>query len=107
MEINSYHNPGVTLNRQVTSAGKIANKAFANQVSAGNLRKRTQEFEAVLIEQMLSTVQPRSGLFGSGFQGDFYQGFFLRELAARIAESPGLGLAESIYRTLKEEGGDG
>lgn len=101
MEINSYRNPGVDLNRQAVYAGKTLKRA--GKTSGDGLRKEVQEFEAVLVEQMLKAVQPRSSLFGTGFQGDFYQGFFLRELAAKIAEYPGLGLAESIYHTLKTD----
>src|SRR5690554_3303823 len=101
MEINSYRNPGAGLNRQAVPIGETPKRA--GEFPGDDLRKKAQEFEAVLIEQMLKAVQPPSGLFGKGFQGDFYQSFFLRELASKIAEYPGLGLAESIYRTLKQE----
>lgn len=101
MEITSYRNPGIDLNRQAVPAGETRKRA--GEFSGEDLRKKAQEFEAVLIEQMLKAVQPRGGLFGKGFQGDFYQSFFLREIAAKIAEYPGLGLAESIYRALKQE----
>ncbi len=101
MEINSYRNYGVVLNRPAVSTGKTLERA--GEVTGDDLKKKVQEFEAVLIEQMLKAVQPRSSLFGKGFQGDFYQSFFLRELAAKIAEYPGLGLAESISRTIKAE----
>src|SRR5690554_4366953 len=101
MEINSYRNPGIDLNRPAASAGEAINRA--GEAPGDDLRKKAREFEAVLVEQMLKAVQPRNSLFGAGFQGDFYQSFFLRELAARIAEYPGLGLAESIYHTLKTD----
>jgi Rod binding domain-containing protein len=101
MELSIYRNLGVSLNRPVASAGKPLVRA--GEVTGDNLKKRVQEFEAVLVEQMLKAVQPRTGLFGKGFQGDFYQSFFLQELAAKLAEHPGLGLAASIYRTLKTD----
>lgn len=101
MELSIYRKPGVGLNRPVVSAGKPLPRT--GEVSGDDLKKKVQEFEAVLIEQMLKAVQPQSSLFGKGFQGGFYQSFFLRELAAKIAEYPGLGLAESIYRTLETD----
>lgn len=67
------------------------------------LRGKTREFEAILIEKMLSSMQTGSSLFGSGFKGDFFQSLFLQELAKKIAERPGLGLGESIYRSLQQQ----
>ena len=51
---------------------------------------------------MLKAVQPPERPFRQGGPGRLLPELFLRELASKIAEYPGLGLAESIYRTLKQ-----
>lgn len=65
------------------------------------LSEKCREFEAVFVKKMLEVSQPKSSLFGSGMQGDFYRDFYLDEMAKEITKNPGVGLAESMYRALK------
>lgn len=65
------------------------------------LYQKCQEFEAVFIKKMLEVSHPKSSLFGSGMQGDFYRDFYLDEMAKEIAKNPGIGLAENMYRSMK------
>ncbi len=67
------------------------------------LKGKIREFEAILIEKMLGSLAAGSSLFGSGMRGDFYQSLFLQELAKKIAERPGLGVGENIYRSLRQQ----
>jgi len=86
---------------EITRAAELLSFQPSKQNSRAELQEKTREFEAVLIEKMLSSMQPKNSLFGSGFQGDFYQSLFIQEIAKKIAEKPGLGLGDNIYRTLQ------
>lgn|SRR5690554_1554339 len=70
------------------------------------LANKCREFEGVFVQKMLEVCQPKSSLFGSGMQGDFYRSFYIEELAKEMTKNPGLGLAESLYRALQGEQGN-
>jgi Rod binding domain-containing protein len=55
---------------------------------------------------MVETLQSNTNLFGEGVQGEFFRGMFAEEIAKELAKDPGLGLAESIYRTLVDQNND-
>ena len=70
------------------------------------LREKCREFEAILLQKMVETLQSNTNLFGEGVQGDFLRGLFAEEMAKELAKDPGLGLAESIYRALEHQHND-
>jgi len=71
------------------------------------LRDAAQRLEAGFLKEMLSA----SGLghaptaFGGGEGEDQFSSFLLDEQALRLSRSGGIGLAESIYESLKARDG--
>lgn len=68
------------------------------------LKKSCQDFEAVLINQMMSkmreTVQ-KSTLFGSREQEDMFQGMLDEEMSKDMSKSGSLKIADLLYSQLK------
>ncbi|NLC52831.1 MAG: hypothetical protein GX770_02545 [Firmicutes bacterium] len=67
------------------------------------LREKCREFEAILLQKMVEAMQTDTNLFGQGVQGEFFGGMFAEIIAKELAEDPGLGLAENIIRSLREQ----
>ena len=67
------------------------------------LREKCREFEAILIQKMVEVMQGDTNLFGEGVQGEFFGGMFAEIIAKELAQDPGLGLTESILRSLREQ----
>ncbi|MDZ7338317.1 MAG: transglycosylase SLT domain-containing protein [candidate division KSB1 bacterium] len=72
------------------------------------LRHVCQEFESLFIAHLLKTMRECSaeeGLFGEGLGGDVYQSLFEAEVARKIAQTKGLGIADILYRNLVQQTG--
>lgn len=67
------------------------------------LKEKCREFEALLLQKMVETMQEDTNLFGQGVQGEYFGGMFAAELAKELAKDPGLGLADSIIRSLRQQ----
>jgi len=68
------------------------------------LRQACQDFESVLLSQLIKSMrktvpQSDSMLYG-GFSEDIYRSMMDEEIARNIARGPGLGLAEILYGQL-------
>lgn len=70
------------------------------------MRKACQEFEAVLIRQMLSAMRSSASTpsLDGGSVGRTYREMLDSELADRMAEAGGMGIANVLYRYLVEQG---
>ena len=65
-----------------------------------------QNFEALMIRQMLESMQSSQKMFGEGFGGEYFQGMFQDEMAKRISENgQGIGLAKMMYDQLNRTNG--
>ncbi len=67
------------------------------------LRRACQEFESLFLAYLLKTMREANtegGLFGEGLGGDIYESLFEAEVARKIAQNGGLGLADILYRNL-------
>ncbi|HBF37396.1 MAG TPA: hypothetical protein DDW50_08760 [Firmicutes bacterium] len=65
------------------------------------MMKACQNFEAVMIRQMLESMQSSQKMFGEGFGGEYFQGMFQDEMAKEISENgKGMGLAKMMYDQL-------
>jgi flagellar protein FlgJ len=84
------------------SAGRL-NGVRSNhrlKVEDPKLYKTCQDFETVLVRQMLEVMQRSTPMFGKGFGGDFFQGVFQDEIAKDISAGQGFGLADNLYSQL-------
>ena len=68
------------------------------------LRRAAQEFEAAFLAEMLKTagLGKTRGPFSGGAGEDQFASFLVRAQAGEMARAGGIGLAETIYRSLKE-----
>lgn len=75
------------------------NSKGANEVKSPEqqqLYKACTEFEAMLVKQLLETMQSSTQMFGKGFGGDYFQSMFQDQLSQQIA-ADGMGLARTLY----------
>lgn len=57
------------------------------------------EFEALLVKQMLQTMQSSTEIFGKGFGGEYFKDMFQDQLSRQIANG-GMGLAKVLYEQI-------
>lgn len=84
-----------------TSSGGTAGRA-EGVLAAG------REFERLLVEQMLRSMQESldEGMFSQqGVSNDWYGSLFNQELSRELTEGPGLGVARTLLQQLDTEGG--
>lgn len=68
------------------------------------LRKTAREFEAVFIKEMLTHAGLDKALAGdSGHGGAAFSSMLVETYASNIADKGGFGLADQIYRQLKDQ----
>lgn len=69
------------------------------------LRAACAEFESIFIYQLLKTMReavPTSTLFHGGLSEDIYTSMFDQEVAKKVAEKKGIGLAERLYEDFSQ-----
>jgi peptidoglycan hydrolase FlgJ len=95
----------------VINSAKIENaknilKSEHNHKSSYELKKATQNFEAIfinmLIQSMWKTI-PESGLFEKNSATNIYEGILQSALSEEIAGKGGLGMAEMLYQQISKE----
>lgn len=79
-----------------------------NNLSATEKQKLVQaskQFESLLTSMMLKSMnQTSGGMFGEeSFGGDFFETIFQSEIADKISNGTGLGIADQIYKRLTGE----
>ncbi|MGF7184800.1 flagellar protein FlgJ [Desulfitispora alkaliphila] len=89
---------------QADSFAKALEKAAEKQDSK-ELKAAAQQFESYflhhMLKQMRSTV-PKSDLMPTSFAEEIYQDMLDQEYSTLMAEGKGIGLADLIYKQLKE-----
>ena len=92
---------GLELTKVPTSTSQQA--VAAKQ--AKRIDKAAKDFEGLLLytllKQMWATV-PRSAFFDSGLSTQFYREMYLDEVAKRVAEGGGIGIAQAVQRELTD-----
>jgi soluble lytic murein transglycosylase-like protein len=81
-------------------AGVADSRYSATQLK--KLKKAAQDFEAIIITQMLKNMRrsmPESQLFGNGFAGDMYQSMFDETMAETMAGKGVFQLSDNILRS--------
>jgi Rod binding domain-containing protein len=69
------------------------------------LKMACQEFEALFLEYLLSTMRksiPKSGLLGNSQEEEMYTSLFDQELCAKLSQQKGLGLGDLLYNQLQK-----
>lgn len=69
------------------------------------LREAAKQLEASFLTEMLKSAglgKSREGLGGGGAGEEQFSSFLIRAQAEKITEAGGIGLAESLYNTLKD-----
>lgn len=87
--------PYASANTAADSTGLAAAKA--------RLHEATDDFEAILVRQLLSSMRSTltdGGMFGDGLAGDVYSSFMDDAIAEKVTESGGLGLSDILYNRL-------
>ncbi len=82
-------------------------KALEQKDQKAALKKACQEFEALILYQILKGLEktvPESGLLPKSFQHEVYQDLFFQEVSRTLAKR-GTGLADLLYRQLSKTGG--
>ena len=83
----------------------VSPKAVPANQQFAPLRKACQDFESLMLRQMLksmrSTVQ-QNGLLGESHSGDIVQGMFDDNLAQVMADKNGIGIADILFERLKD-----
>jgi len=66
-------------------------------------KKACRDFEALILNQMITRMRkgvPKSGLVDTSHAHEMYQSLHDQQLAAKMAESGGIGLADIMYKQL-------
>ena len=96
---------GVNLQLESLRSGVARAQGAEGETRLRELKKATQEFEAVFIGYMLkvmrSTVEPADEE-GSALGKDVYLSMFDQEIALQMARNSSLGIGEMMYRQLEQ-----
>ena len=91
---------------QIQPANTLALKKMGQTADTANeakLKKACKDFEAIILQQLLSAMRksvPKGGLLESGFSQDMYQSMYDENLAQEMANGKGIGLADTLFRQL-------
>ena len=70
------------------------------------LRQACADFEAIILEKMLSTARksiPKAGLIDGGFAEETYQSMYDFELSKKMAQGKGTGMGELLYKQISRQ----
>ena len=84
--------------------GAQAPKKTKQNTDEKAIRKACQDFESLLVNQMLEQMRrtvPKSGFLDEGSAGQIYHSMLDGELAKQISQQKGIGLAPIIYRQIE------
>ena len=78
----------------------------ADNKDEARLKEACQDFEALLINKMLSTMReslPEGGLFEKSFAEKMYEAMLDEEMSTKMAQGRGMGLGELLFKQLTSE----
>ncbi len=93
---------------QVTGNGKIKNlgQSADKRIKEERLKAACAQFEALFVYQLLKRMRdtiPKAALFHGGLGEDTYTSMFDQEVASKLAEGKGIGLAQRLYEKFSEQ----
>ena len=80
-----------------------ATPTMSNNMNAGKIQKTAEDFEAFFLGQMLQPMFASidtSGPFGGGHAEKVWRSMMVDEIGKSIAKSGGIGLADSVQRSI-------
>ncbi len=89
-----------------TSQMKASSADFSRKTKDERLWKISLQFEAMLIQQMMSAMRktvPESELLPSKFANDTYSSLFDQAISDSASKRGSLGIAKSVYRQLSHQ----
>ena len=75
----------------------------ADKTKEPELKKACKNFEAIILQQMLTAMRksvPKDGLLESGYSQEMYQSMYDEGLAKEMSSGKGIGLADVLYHQL-------
>jgi len=90
---------------EVSNIGQTRNEVALKHKS---LREAAEKIEASFLAEMLKSagLGKTSSQFGGGAGEDQFSSFLVQEQAMQMVKAGGIGLAESIFESLKERDSD-
>ena len=80
-------------------------KLSAESSEHKKLEKACKDFEAILLNQMMSAMResiPEGGLFEKSFGEEIYQSMLDEEMTRQMAYGKGMGLGKLLYQQLSD-----
>lgn len=62
-------------------------------------REKCKEFESLLINEMISAMEPKNGFFGQGLGGAYFGTLFRQEMAKELSKQLDTGLATQLAKS--------
>ncbi len=96
------------LSKSAKPAGELSNRAVSDK-EAAKIEKAAKDFETIFLGYLLKSMRrtvTESSLWGDGRDMKLYQAMLDEQLAAQMAESGGIGLAELLAEQLTPKLGD-
>ena len=101
-QIPEFNNPKSEIQNPISF--KLKNMPqTADKADEARLEKACKDFEAIILNQMLSAMRkavPEGGLFEKSYGEKIYQSMMDEELSKNIAHGKGMGLGEMLFRQL-------
>ncbi len=100
----------VQLDNALAELQSIKSKNKYSEKDLEKLKKAAQNFEAILVNQILKSMRksiPESGLFGEGVASEFYTGMFDEHIAKAVADKGGFHLSDTIIESFTNDGRNG
>ena len=94
------------INNQMTGLAFKQSQSPADTPKETKLKNACQDFEALVMKQMLEIMRksvPKDGLFSGGYAEEVFQSMQDEKLAEHLAQSGGLGFADSLYAQLSKQ----
>lgn len=86
------------------AADRVADTSTKAAEKDASLRKTAKEFESVFIAEMLTHAGFDKALSeSSGYGGEAFSRMLVETYAGQLSEKGGFGLADQIYRQLKDQ----
>lgn len=99
------------INDQMAGLAFKTSQGLADTPKERKLKNACQDFEALVMNQMLQIMResvPKDGLFSGGYGEELFQSMQDEKLAEHLAAGGGLGFADKLYAQLSNRiGADG